>query len=73
MTIPPEESTRATGKYDTEMLNLKTLNYAEVKEQYHSTILNRSATFENTGDNADINRPLESVLQEYKKIKPTRV
>jgi hypothetical protein len=56
-------SKRPVNKMNMERFNLKKLNEGEVKAQYQVTIKNRFSALENLGDNGDINRAWDTILE----------
>jgi hypothetical protein len=54
-------SKQTLHRFYIERYNLKKVNEVEGKEQYHVEISNRFASFENLGDEMDINRAWENI------------
>jgi hypothetical protein len=64
-------SKRVAQKFDMQRFDLRKLNDAEVKEQYHVKITNRFAALENFVDNVDMNRASENIRENI-NLQPKR-
>jgi hypothetical protein len=53
-------------KWDMQRFDLRKLNDAKVKEQYHVKITNRFAALENFDDNVDMNRAWKNIRENVK-------
>jgi predicted metallo-beta-lactamase superfamily hydrolase len=64
--VRPSVSKRVAQKFNMQRFDLRKLNDAEVKEQYHVKITNRFAALENFDDNVDMNRAWKNIRENIK-------